>query len=413
MTRVESEWRQGWTLVLAAAVGIGFGLAPIPFYTIGVFVQPLSKEFGWSPDDILLALLVISIAILISAPLVGMISDRWGVRRVTLISIVGLASSLALIAANPGSLPLYYANYALLGFAGAGTLPITWTRPVVNAFREHRGLALSLSLITTGVFGSVAKILAAWLIETGGWRAAYLGLACLPLLLALPVAIFFFRERRPDITAEAIQEEIGHTYASAIRTRSFWIMAISLFLITACLAGMNANLERFFTTRGIDMHTAVWLASLIGVAVFVGRPLGGWMLDNMWAPAVACLIMTPPTLAFVAMSQMETSVSLLALCVLLMGIASGVEYELVGYLVSRYFGQRAYSTIYGSLYVAFSLGVGVGPYAIGRTSTAWGDYDSVLLFCAFILMSSTILLLTLGRYPVLEQPVPPDTLQDF
>ena len=45
----DSEFGRGWPVVSAAAVGVGLGLSPLPFYTLGVFVAPLVQEFGWTP----------------------------------------------------------------------------------------------------------------------------------------------------------------------------------------------------------------------------------------------------------------------------------------------------------------------------------------------------------------------------
>jgi hypothetical protein len=76
-----------------------------------------------------------------------------------------------------------------------------------------------------------------------------------------------------------------------------------------------------------------------------------------------------------------------------------VEYDVVAYLVSRYFGMRAYSAIYGCLYIAFALGAGFGPALIARVYTEQKTYDGALLILAAILVGGAALLLTLGRYP--------------
>ena len=129
------EFKQGWKVVLAASLGVGTGLSPLPFYTIGVFVRPLSAEFGWTVDQILVALIVTTLSVLVASPIVGLLTDKYGVRRIALASTVGFGLSFFLFALNPGSLPLFYANYALLSVAGTGTLPITWTRAVNNRFK--------------------------------------------------------------------------------------------------------------------------------------------------------------------------------------------------------------------------------------------------------------------------------------
>jgi len=86
-----------------------------------------------------------TVLILGASPVVGFLADRYGVRRVALTSLVLFATSFGALAASNGSLLLFYLNWALIALLGAGTLPITWTRPVNNSFEVHKGLALGLS----------------------------------------------------------------------------------------------------------------------------------------------------------------------------------------------------------------------------------------------------------------------------
>jgi MFS family permease len=394
------EFKRGWKVVLAASLGVGCGLSPIPFYTIGVFVLPLAAAFGWTVDQVLAALIVSNLSMLVSSPFMGLLSDRYGVRRVALGSTICFGLSFLLFAFNPGSLPLFYATYSLLNLVGAGTLPITWTRAVNSWFRQSRGLALGLSLLATGLFGSIAKIYAHWLIEHYGWRMAYAGLALFPLLIALPVALAFFHERK-ETAGENAPPETGMSLSEALATRRFWTMSAALLLITLTIGGIMPNLERLMTSKGFDAGTAVELAGIVGIGVLIGRPLGGWLIDRLWAPGVAFLLLGAPAIAFLILSHLALTPALGGFCVFLIGFALGVEYDVVAFLIARYFGMRAYSAIYGSLYAAYALGAGFGPYLIGHQFTREHSYDGVLNISAALLLLGAALLLTLGRYPKL------------
>jgi MFS family permease len=395
------EMKRGWKIILAAALGVGTGLSPIPFYTIGVFIRPLSQAFGWTPEQILRSLVVTTLTVVFASPAVGILTEKYGVRRVTLISTAGFGLCFLLFAFNPGSLLMFYATYALLALIGAGTLPITWTRAVNSWFRERRGFALGLSLLLTGVFGSLAQLYANKLVDLEGWRVAYAGLAAFPLIIALPVAFAFCHERKEPVGDALPQRdsEPGLTLGQALATRHFWTIVIALILITVGVGGIIPNLIPLMGTKGLDHDTAVGLASIIGLAVLVGRPVGGWLIDRFWAPGVAFFILAAPAAAFLVMSQSGLSAPVLGSCVFLIGFASGVEYDVIAYLVSRYFGMRAYSAVYGCLYVAFGLGAGFSPTLIARAFAAQGSYDGTLLVLAGLLIAGSALLLTLGRYP--------------
>jgi MFS family permease len=241
-----AEFRLGWGVVLSALVGIGLGLSPVPFYTIGMLAPELHKAFGWEFGTIMGGLPIMTLGVLVASPAVGMLADRFGVRRVALISIVLFSLSFMSFALSNGSIELFYLNWGVMALCGAGTLPVTWTRAVNNRFDLHKGLALGLSLLGTGLFGFFVKPLTAWLILAYGWRSAYLVVGAMPLLLALPIAYFFFHDaeqvgenaaQRRASAALRSQATPGLTMRQALRDWRFWCLAIAFMLIAFAVGG--------------------------------------------------------------------------------------------------------------------------------------------------------------------------------
>ena len=128
------EFRFGWPVVLASTFGISLGMSPLPFYTIGVFAKPLAAEFGWGIDQIMFGLVPFCVVTVISAPMAGYLSDRYGVRRVALISMVTFSLAMMSFALNNGSHTLYLFLWGLLSILSAGTLPITFTKAISRWF---------------------------------------------------------------------------------------------------------------------------------------------------------------------------------------------------------------------------------------------------------------------------------------
>ena len=123
------EFRYGWPVVLASTFGISLGMSPLPFYTIGVFAQPLAEEFGWGIDQIMFGLVPFCVVTVISAPMAGYLSDRYGVRKVALISMLTFAIGMMLFSLNNGSHTLYLFLWGLLSALSAGTCPSPSPRP--------------------------------------------------------------------------------------------------------------------------------------------------------------------------------------------------------------------------------------------------------------------------------------------
>ena len=412
-----AEFRFGWPVVTASALGIGLGLSPLPFYTIGVFVGPLTQDLGWSVGQVLSGLAVLTFGALIMSPVIGLITDKVGVRKVVLTSVFFFSLTMMAFALNNGSMAYYLFLWLMLAVTGAGTLPITWTRAVNGWFHERRGLALGISLVGTGIFGAVAKLFAAALIEAVGWRMAYVGIGLLPMVVSLPIAYFMLHEASDPRVADKVavaKVEIGFEsdrlvggmkLRDALRDWRFWLLAYAFVPISFAVGGPIPNLETMMGQKGFSVNDGVVLASLIGYSVVVGRIAGGYLLDHFWAPGVAAIILSLPSIAVFALAQQDLSFAMAAAAICLLGMAAGVEYDLMAYIVSRYFGMANYASIYGCLYGFFALGAGLAPPIFGWAYDTTGNYDAILKVASILFLAEALPLLLLGKYRSFE-PAP-------
>jgi predicted MFS family arabinose efflux permease len=399
-----SEFRQGWRVVLASLVGIGLGLSPVPFYTIGMLAPELAREFHWPFGKIMGGLTITSLAVLIASPVVGLLADRFGVRKVALTSIVLFGCSFAAFSLTQGSLLLFYLTWGAVAIGGAGTLPITWTRAVNNRFDVRKGLALGLSLLGTGLFGFFIKPICAWLIAHEGWRATYLVIGAMPLCISLPIAWLFFHD--VGERSQRIDEPVmvtGLSFAEALRDWRFWVLAVAFVPISFAVGGPIPNMENILATQGFDKPSIATLVPFIGLSVIAGRIIGGWLIDRAWAPGVAFVLLSLPAIGCWLLAHGPIDYRTALFCIALIGFAAGVEYDLMAFLVARYFGMRSYATIYGSLYGCFALGAGVGPLFFGNAFDKTHSYSGMLVISCVILVMSALMLLTLGRYRRFER----------
>ncbi len=411
-----AEFRFGWPVVFASAVGIGLGMSPLPFYTIGVFAIPLKAEFGWTQAQIMAALPIFTLSAVITSPIIGFLTDKYGPRRVALTSVFLFSLSMMSFAALNGSFLMYLGIWVVLAMCGAGTLPITWTRAVNSWFFVKRGLALGIALVGTGLFGAFAIHYSAFMIEQIGWRGAYLTVGALPLCIAFPLAWFLFRDASDPKVADKVARMERHldkptvryggpSITEALKDWRFWLLAYAFIPISFAVGGPIPNLPVMMESKGFSADEAVFLASLIGPAVIVGRVAGGFLLDHLWAPAVAATILSLPALAVFMLAQPDQSLVMASTMVFILGMAAGVEYDLMAYLVSRYFGMLHYAVIYGALYGFFAVGAGFGPYFFGKSFEATGSYDSILRFSAILFVAGAVPLLLLGKYRDYTTPI--------
>ena len=404
------EFKFGWPVILSSTFGIGLGMSPLPFYTIGVFAIPLSKNFGWGMDTIMGGLTIFTLVAVIASPLIGYVADKIGSRKTALWSLLLFGLTFIAFNFNTGSKVFYYALWGVMAITGAGTLPMTWTRAINNWFNQNRGLALGFSLLGTGLFGAFAKLYAFSLIENFNWQTAYIGVGLLPILIALPIAYFFFRDvddpkvahkvaqLRAEVPSHKEVSKSGMTVAEALKDWRFWLLSCCFILISFAVGGPIPNLENLLSNKGFDTADAVILASIIGYAVLFGRLIGGFLLDRFWAPAVAFLLLSVPAISCYLLQGADLTYTNALIAVIILGFGAGVEYDLLAYLVSRYFGMKNYAAIYGFLYGFFALGAGFGPVVFGKFFAETGNYDVILNYAMFAFLAGSFPLLFLGKY---------------
>jgi MFS family permease len=394
------EFRRGWPIVLACCAGIALGLAPIPFYEIGLFAPELSKAFGWRTGTIMAGVFFMVCAALIASPMVGFLADRYGARRVALTSIVCFGICLSLFSFQNGSLPFYYANWVLMAITGAGTLPITWTRIINQNFNVQKGMALAWALAGTGVSGFVLTHATAGVIAALGWRAAFLFLALMPLLIALPMVAVCVREPagsgvRPQGTAAPTD---GRLFGEAMQDFRFWLIGLGVLPVAFATTGPIANFTSILNGHGVDHETIVRFVPLVGLAVIAGRLAGGWLIDRVWAPLVAVGLFTVSAAATWLLVNGPVTPGSVLFGVLGVGVATGLESDLIAFLAARYFGARSYGSIYGTLYAFFGLGAGAAPLAYGRAFDLTNSFVPVVTWSAWAMFGGGLLLLFLGNY---------------
>jgi MFS family permease len=404
-----SEFRTGWPLVFSAALAVAIAPPTILFHSLGVLAPALIAQFGWKMAQLQGGLAAMSIAMLVSGPVVGLIADRFGVRRVALISMPLLGLTVMCFSLMTGVIAQFYLLCIAVALFGAGVTPIVWTRAVNRHFNLSRGLALGLTLSGTGLFALIAKPGLAAIIHAHGYRAAYLTLGAVPLLL-VPIVAIGLRSRSllgtaagkvskvPDV-AVASSTNDGLTVIQVIRHWRFWLIFPASMLAAFATAGPIPNLERILILQNFDLAHAAALTSLIGASIVVGRLGGGWLFDRFWAPGVGALMLLFPAISGVILTSHAISPQFALLACVLLGIGAGAEWDLLAYLVARYIGMRRYGSVYGFLFAAFGVVGGSAPAIYGTVFDHTGSYRPGLLAGAAGLTLASFALLWLGPYP--------------
>jgi len=403
---VIGEFKKNWQLLVAAFVGVTVGLTAVPFYSYGLFVGPLEAEFGWTRQQSQLPMIFQTLGVLIAIPFLGGICDKFGARRVALTSLVLFALVFATFSLQNGAIWQYCTIALALGIAGAGTLPITWTRVIIGAFDVHRGKALGIILMGTGLTGFLVNKGLPDLIAADGWRTAFLWLACLPIFIGWPVVFFLFKDKSGDpvdSNNDGGPALYGVSIKEALNDKRFWLITIAFMAISCGIGGSIPNLPAFYAGSGFTGPMIGAVMSTIGIAVIVGRVATGLLLDRFWAPGVAAILMALPAISCFLLASGDPSLQVAYIATILIGLAAGAEFDIIAYLASRYFGTRNYSKIYSYLWAAFAIGAAIAPSILGAVYDSTGGYETAFFALGIVFILGSLLLLPLGKYPIFPQ----------
>jgi cyanate permease len=151
------------------------------------------------------------------------------------------------------------------------------------------------------------------------------------------------------------------------------------------------------TDRGISAGNAALAVSAMGAAILAGRLSTGWLLDRFFAPRVgACLFALSALGTFLLAGARTLPVGIEGAA--LIGFGMGGEGDITPYLLSRYFGLKSFSTLYGFTWTAYAIAGAVGPIVMGRAFDATGSYSALLMQLAAVTLVAAALLLLLPRY---------------
>lgn len=396
------EFRRGWRPLSASFVGIGVSMVSLPYYSAGIFVRPLEQDFGWSRAEIGLAGLVAVVTLSLTAPIAGSVIDRFGIRSVATLSLLLYGIGLLALSQMSGSLTVYYLIVAGYTAVGVASTPLAFTRAVTAWFERHRGLALGLSLSSTGLAAVLLPMLMTPFVAEQGWRAGYQLMFAI-VLLGLPVVWFWIRDN-PSLAASSRNSTCGSTgnvgARTALRSRRFWLLGTMFLIVALAVSGLIASFIPLLLDRGFSPKSAGSFGAVLGSSIVVGRLVTGFAVDRLFAPRVAALVFIMAGLGCLMLAL--GGENWIVVTAIALGFAMGAEVDLLGYFTARYFGMDSYGRIYGSLYSMFTIGAGASPAIAGRIHDVSGSYDIALLGAAALLVVAGAMSLLLGPFP--DQP---------
>jgi MFS family permease len=378
----------------AATVGLVFGPSTFLLFVFGVFVEPLSKTFGWSKPSILFAATIVSLMIMVVSPLQGYLIDRFGARPIVLSSCLAFALGLGGMYFLSSNISSFYIMYGLLPLLAIGLWPVSYLRVVSTWFEKRLGLAIGIANGGIGLGAAMLPPILTYIILNGSVQWAYVSLGVIVLLVVLPINALLLYESPETRPARGVASASNEDFKSLIKTQTFIVLTLAFFFLGFVNTGLVTNQISLLIDGGATPQQAAFVQAVFGLAVLIGRFLTGVLLDYVSAKRLMSVVCIGGAAACL-LYAMGPAGAIVYLCAILIGMVYGAEFDVLSYIIKRSFGLASFGRVYGTIFAVFQLGAALGATLLPLSRTQFQSYGPGLAVYAAVLVLSGILFVVL------------------
>ena len=416
----------GWAVVgVITLVALASSVQINP--TLGLFVKPLSEEFGWSRSTQAGAVGIGTMVGGLMAPFVGVVIDRFGARWVLFVGFL----VVGVIQVAWGSIDQLWQFFAVIIIGRAmlqGNFNLTANVVIARWFRRQRARAMAVPNLGRRFGGALVPVLAQAMISRWGWRVATVSLGVFAWALTLLPILLWLRRRPEDLgllpdgdpapgpgdaerprapgtpaSPGSQAPEVSFTLREAFRARSFYILVAAFSLTTVTNTGVTFNMLPLLTDRGLRTAHAV---SVVGAWSLVGIPAtiaSGFLAERLTLRYLAAAFFLSQAAGMALLTQVD-GLGLGLLFALVHGWSFTTTFFLQGLLFADYFGPASLGVIRGFVTPFIMFSNAIGPLAAAFVFDTTGSYMPILVGYSALLVfiSSLVLFAAPPRRPVPE-----------
>ncbi|WP_230186683.1 MFS transporter [Sphingobium sp. CECT 9361] len=377
-------------------LALAAGPSTVAMMTFGVFVPHLNNSFNWGITATAFGATIMSLMIVVAAPIQGWLVDRLGTRKVILASIPLFGLSFASLSLLTGAIWQFYLAWVAIPLFAVGLWPGSYAKATSTWFDRRLGLAVAVATLGIGLGGAALPLLIGAILDAANWRTAYAALGFVAILISMP-AVYFWVHENPAVAAAAKPPKTALWNWNEFRQPDLYKLLLGFVFLGFVSTSMLVHQVTVLTENGVSPANTLRLQALLGFSTIAGRLLSGWMLDRFHVRFMMPVYALLSAVALICLAQGAGGViaGLAAVCV---GLLLGAEIDVLGFVVKRYFGLSRYGSLYGLIFAAFQMGGASGAAALGVMRTSAGNYHAALMLLAALSVAAALIFFTLAPY---------------
>jgi MFS family permease len=399
----------GWWIVVASfltALYIGGAV----FYGFTAFFEPIINEMGWSYTQLSLAASLRGLEMGLFSPIVGILADRWGPRKLIFGGVLITAAGFILLS-SATSLIMFYGAFALLAMGVSACTVTVLLTAVANWFRRKMGIASGIAICGYGFSGLLIPVIVR-LIAAYDWRTTLNILALGMIVMLLPLSLIF--RHRPEqygyFPDGQKQGTIAHLNGSgapqglevelkikqALKSGTFWRLVLARLYHIMTMMAITTHVMPYLSSISISRSASSLVATAIPLISIFGRLSFGWLGDKFSKRLVATtsfIMISCGVFCFAYASNMR--LWLLVPFLVLSGIGYGGTNAILPSLGREHFGRTNFGSVYGLMEGIGTIGAIIGPTLAGWAYDNWGSYQIIWLLLAGLAVVAMVSIFTI------------------
>lgn len=378
-------------MILALAIGIRLAF--------GLFLQPVSEAHGWGREIFALAIALQNIVWGLTQPLLGILADKYGARKVVVMGGIGYSVGLFLMSQATSPLALHLTTGVLIGFSLSATSFVVVLGAVGRVVSEkHRSTALGL----VSAAGSLGQVLilpfGQALIGAYGWALALVALAVMSSLV-VPLAMGLGGNKKSE-RQPIPSQPLGQAVTEAGLHRGYWLLTAGFFVCGFQVTFMATHLPAYIVDLGFSARLGATALALISLINVFGSFFWGFMGGKYSKKYNLTLLYLARVLVIAAFLFFPPSNLGILIFASAMGFLWLGTVPLTSGLIGQIFGVQYLSTLFGIVFLGHQVGAFAGVWMGGVIFDATGSYDSVWYVAIGLGLIAALL-----HWPINEEPV--------
>ena len=396
----------GW-VVVSCTMGSAMARQAAAVATLSVFLVPMTDEFGWSRTGISGAVSLGGFLGAVIAPFIGPIFDRHG-SRITLVTCALTVSMCTIGLANVETLVGFYVAFGIARMLFSTPFDLGTSSAIAKWFVRRRARAMAAMSTASGIGLAVMPLLVAVTIESHGWRAGWVVLAFVVVMVGVIPQWFLLVRQPEDLGLEPDGRttpqdrssrhggelaEVSFTRAEALRTPALWLLMLFAISVYPVQAGISLHQAPFLIERGLSPAVAATVVGTFSISIALGSVLFGMSAHRFASRVALCAGAVLVTIGAMVMREVDGAL-LGYVSGALFGLGLGGLSTMLPVTLADYFGRAHYGAIRGVFLPVQVGGQAAGPLLAGVFYDATGSYDLGLTVFAVLSASAALVALT-------------------